>query len=466
MRSKTRQRNARQNYIGLTFHSLQNVLAMMLGGTDNPGHSSSMPLQENHAQRLRTFAPALLLIAIAILINYVDRGNLSVAAPLLREELHLSPSRLGLLFSAFFYTYTAFIFLSGWLVDKFNVNHVFAAGFFVWSIATAATGLARGFALLFAFRLLLGIGESVAFPASSKILARHVAEVHRGFANGLVGFGMNCGPALGTLGAGLLMAEYGWRYVFLGIGLLSLLWLPAWLKFMPKESRDSVRVREDSAGYAEILTHRSFWGASAGHFCTNYLLYFMVTWLPTYLVQVRHLSVPQMAKTASAYYLVVASAFLCTGLLTDAWIRRGATPTLARKTAMVFGHAVAAVGLVACAITGPTSYLPSLAILGIGSGVGGSGTFVFPQILAGPRTAGRWVGLQNGFGNLAGVVGPTLTGFLVEWTGSFTAALLVSALVSVVGAICWTIVIGPLEEVQWPPPKVDMPVVATTVEQI
>jgi MFS family permease len=419
-----------------------------------------MPILQNNAQRLRTFAPALVLIAVAILINYVDRGNLSVAAPLLKDEFHLSPSRLGLLFSAFFYTYTAFIFLSGWLVDRFNVNYVFAAGFFVWSIATAATGLARGFALLFAFRLLLGIGESVAFPASSKILARHVTEVHRGFANGLIGFGMNCGPALGTLGAGMLMAVYGWRYVFLGIGLMSLLWLPAWLKVMPKESRVDVSTNENSAGYAKILTHRSFWGASAGHFCGNYILYFMVTWLPTYLVQVRHLSLPQMAKTASAYYLAVASAFLCTGLFTDAWIRRGATPTLARKTAMLLGHAVAAVGLVACAYSGPATYLLSLAILGIGSGVGGSGTFVFPQILAGPRTAGRWVGLQNGFGNLAGVVGPTLTGFLVEWTGSFTAALIVTALVSVVGAICWTIVIGPLEEIRWQPAGSDLLVVS------
>src|SRR5437773_5225799 len=144
-----------------------------------------MSVARTDLQKLRPLAPALALLALVLLINYVDRGNLSIAAPLLTSELHLSPSRLGILLSAFFWSYTAFVFFVGWLVDRFDVNVVLASGFFLWSVATAATGLAHGFVMLLAFRLLLGVGESVAFPSVSKILARTVTETHRGFANGV-----------------------------------------------------------------------------------------------------------------------------------------------------------------------------------------------------------------------------------------------------------------------------------------
>jgi ACS family D-galactonate transporter-like MFS transporter len=233
--------------------------------------------------RLRPFAPVLGLLAFAILINYVDRGNLSIAAPALKDELHISATRLGFLFSAFFYAYTAFIFVNSWLVDRFPVNWVLAAGFAVWSLATAGTGLVSGFATLFVMRLLLGMGESVAFPASSKILAQNLPECDRGFANGLIICGMKLGPAAGTLGAGLLMAKYGWRPVFIGIGLASLLWLPAWFRWMPgnrQQSPGRSAAPLSSASYAEVLSRRSFWGACGGHFCANYLNYFLVSWLP------------------------------------------------------------------------------------------------------------------------------------------------------------------------------------------
>jgi len=144
---------------------------------------SGMP---DRSRELRAFAPALILLAICALINYVDRGNLSIAAPLLKDELHISVTQLGILLSAFFWTYTAMQFVSGWLVDRFEVNWVVAAGFLVWSLATSATGLARGFTMLLAMRLILGIGESVMAPAFSKIFSFHLPEHCRGFANGVL----------------------------------------------------------------------------------------------------------------------------------------------------------------------------------------------------------------------------------------------------------------------------------------
>src|ERR1700746_3087614 len=193
----------------------------------------SKPIADD-SRGLGVFAPALVLLPIFVLINYVDRGNLSVAAPLLKRELGLSASQLGILFAAFFTTYTAMQFVIGWLIDRFDVNRILAAGFLVWSLATATTGLLRGFALLLTMRLILGVGESVAVPASSKILARHLPEHSRGFASGVVMSALRCGNAVGTFGAGFLMAKFGWGAVVIGLGLASLLWLPAWMKWMPR----------------------------------------------------------------------------------------------------------------------------------------------------------------------------------------------------------------------------------------
>ena len=120
------------------------------------------------------FALPLLLLALSVLINYIDRGNLSIAAPLLKDELGISASQLGILLSGFFWTYTILLFVCGCFIDRFDVNHVLAFGYLIWSLATAATGIVSGFAMLLAMRLLLGIGESVAFPCYSKILAQHL----------------------------------------------------------------------------------------------------------------------------------------------------------------------------------------------------------------------------------------------------------------------------------------------------
>jgi MFS family permease len=214
-----------------------------------------------------------MLLVVSVFINYVDRGNLSVAAPVLKNELTISAAQLGILLSAFFWTYTLLLFVCGWFVDRFDPSRVLALGYLVWSLSTAATGIVQGFAMLLVMRLLLGMGESVAFPCYSKILARHLPEHNRGFANGVIIAGMKLGPAAGTLGAGLLMAKYGWRPVFLGIGLISLAWVPAWLKWMPSREAAAQRVGP-SPRVIDILRKRPFWATAAGAFCCAYPLYF------------------------------------------------------------------------------------------------------------------------------------------------------------------------------------------------
>src|SRR5215470_17202897 len=143
-----------------------------------------------HQPRWCAMPIALTLLVVSVFINYVDRGNLSIAVPLLKNELGISASQLGILLSSFFWTYTACLFVCGWFVDRFDVTQVLGLGFLLWSLATAATGMVRGFAMLLIMRMILGVGESVAFPSYSKILARHVPENYRGFANGTIVAGM------------------------------------------------------------------------------------------------------------------------------------------------------------------------------------------------------------------------------------------------------------------------------------
>jgi MFS transporter, ACS family, D-galactonate transporter len=410
----------------------------------NPAHP-----QNEDSRKFLAFAPALILLVICFVINYIDRGNISVAAPLIRVEFGLSDSRLGILFATFFVAYTAGQFFVGWLVDRIDAAQVLAVGFLIWSLATACTGIVRGFVMLLAMRLVLGIGESVAMPSGTKLLAAHLAEHYRGFASGALMSALRCGNAVGTLGAGLLMASVGWRPVFLWVGLASLLWLPAWKKWRPRTERVAIHSQETGPGFSDILRQRSFWGTCAGHFSSNYLFYFMATWLPTYLVQARHLSMSQMARVAGLYYFVDAISAVSTGWLQDFLIRGGRSVTFARKSAMAIGFSMAAAGMIGCALSGPETYLPWMLAAGWGCGMTGPGLFTFPQTLAGARAVGKWYGWQNGFANFAGVIGPALTGFVVQGTGSFVAPFAITAGVCVCGVLAWVFVVGRVEKVDW-----------------
>jgi MFS family permease len=405
---------------------------------------------ESDRPALRVFLPTLVLLVVAVLINYVDRGNLALAAPLLKIEWGMSASQLGILLSAFFWTYTALQFVMGLFVDRWGANRMMAFGFLAWSLATILTGAAMGFATLLWLRLLLGVGESVMFPASSKILAEHLPEHARGFANGLMNAAMRWGSAIGTLGGGLLIAAYGWRWAFVAIGVVSLLWLPAWRRWRAPEVERAVDLEATSAlAFGAILRKRAFWGAASGHFCANYLVYFLMSWLPYYLVHERHLTMAAMSVAAGALWVVDSLSSLITGAVTDFCIRRGMSPTFARKSAMAAGFSLAAFGLVACAFAGEHAYLAFLIVCAIGSGTANAGTFAFAQTLAGPKAAGRWVGLQNGIANLAGVTGPALSGFLVDWTGHFAAAFAVAAAITLCGAFAWCLGVRRLEQVDF-----------------
>ena len=391
----------------------------------------------------------LVLLGLSAFINYIDRGNLSLAAPLLQQELNLSASQLGLLLSAFFWTYACLQLPSGWLVDRINVNWILAAGFCLWSCATVATGLVHAFVTLFLLRLLLGVGESITFPSYSKIIALHFPEQHRGLANSATSAGLILGPGFGMLFGGLLMASFGWRPFFIVLGFASLCWLLPWIKYMPDERSALPQARTAAPRLAEFLRLRSAWGTCAGLFSFNYVNYFLITWLPYYLVQQRHFSMDKMAQIGGAAYLLGACAAPFAGWLSDRYISAGETPTLVRKTFAGGGLALAGLLLGLFALSGP-AFSVMLVILGvIFLGFSSSNIWAITQTLAGPHAAGRWTGFQNFIGNLAGVVGPALTGFVVDWTGQFYWAFAIMTAVALAGTASWIFLIGRIEPVAW-----------------
>ena len=411
----------------------------------------SEPVRAPPAQLPGVSTRLVLLLAVAIFINYVDRGNLATAAPLLKSDLGLSNTQVGFLLSAFYWTYAPMQLLAGWMVERLDVHRVLPAGLALWSVATLLTGFAGSFLVLLALRLLLGLGESVVYPCQSKLFGLRAREHQRGKANGATSAGQALGPAFGTLLGGLLMAQFGWRVVMVGFGALSLLWLWPWIA---TTWRCPSTVVEAGAGrppsYAMILRRRAARGACLGHFCNNYTLYFVLSWLPLFLVKSRGFSLPEMSKIGAAVYGLYALSCAATGWASDRWILAGQSPNLARKTFMVGSAVGVAVCLLLTASASTTMAIVWLLVMGIFFGLGTPMLFTIAQTLSGPRVAGQWMGIQNFFGNLAGILGPVLTGWLVDRTGGFGWAFVVAGGISLIGALAYGVAIPRVEALEWP----------------
>jgi MFS family permease len=390
------------------------------------------------------------LLALAVFLNYVDRGNLATAAPMIKDALRLDARQVGVLLAAFFWTYTPCQLLAGWLIERIDAYRTLALGLGLWSAATALTGLAGGFAAIIALRLALGLGESAAFPAASTLLARHLPPDRLGRANGLIGLGLSLGPAFGTLVGGLLMARIGWRPVFAIFGLVSLLWLWPWLVRTRHLRAQSVLTPPGKGpSYSGLLRRRDAWGAWLGHFSANYATYFVLSWMPLYLVKARGFSVEAMSEVGGLIYLAYAASNAAAGWLTDARIRAGDSVNAVRKVAAAACHITIAVGLTLSAFAGPAGSLAGLFIAALGMGMNSAGIFAIGQTLAGAWAAPKWIGAQNLAGNTAGMVGPLITGWIIDATGAFTWAFVLSALVALAGAVGWAIVIRKVAPLDW-----------------
>ncbi|MBV9882208.1 MAG: MFS transporter [Sphingomonadaceae bacterium] len=400
----------------------------------------------------RPAVPALslvLLVAAAIFLNYVDRGTVAVAAPLMKAELGLSATGFGLAVSAFFWIYAPIQLAVGWLCDRFSVYRLLAGGLALWSLSTAAMGFVGSLAGLVVLRLLLGVGESIAFPGSSKIICRHVPPTRRGIANAAVAAGIALGPALGTLAGGLITAHYGWRPMFVLFGLATLLWLAPWSAV----ARALPAVTDHGGGgrppLARLVRTRALWSTSFGHFAVNYGFYFLLAWLPLYLVQQRGFSLGKMTLLATAVYAAQSAAALLLGWSCDRRVTAGRDEGAACRLLIIGGISLLGLAILGIAVAPNDEMLIAFLLLaGIGTGPCSTNLYAIAQIFAGPRAAGSYVGVQNAVGNFAGIIGPIVTGIIVDRTGSFLYAFLVAASVCGAGAFCWMFFvprIAPLE---------------------
>lgn len=394
----------------------------------------------------------LALLIVSIFINYIDRGNLSIAAPLIEKELALSPVQIGALLSSFFWTYAVFqlIGVAGWLADRFPVNLVFAAGFLLWSGATIVTGLLTSFEAIYIARLCLGAGESLAYPCYSRIFAAEIRQEHRGRANALLDAGSKLGPAIGTFIGGLLLVRIGWRIFFIALGVASLLWLIPWLRFARCGAAPAGRNSEtEPIRVMQLFGVRSAWGTFLGHFCGNYFWFFLLTWLPSYLVKERGLSIETMANIVSLSLVIVAGSTISAGWISDRLIERGVAVSRVRKSVVVSGLALSSVILPAAFVTSVAACIGFLFAACVAFGSYTSNHWAITQTLAGPFMAGRWTSIQNGIGSLSGVVAPWLAGFIVQMSGSSKIAFVISAGIALAGAAFWGTLVGPVEEVCW-----------------
>lgn len=386
----------------------------------------------------------LILLAIAMAMNFFLRVNLSVAAPVLGPEMKLSPQSLGLLLSAFYWTYAVGQIFTGWLVDRFDVRWIYTIAVLIWSFSTFSIGITSSFAVMLCMLLLLGLGEAVAYPACSRVIISVFPETRRGLANSVIDMmGARLGPALGTLCGGLMVARLGWRWLFLLSGGAGLVWLIPWMFLAPRRPAQAERVVAVEIGWADLLRRRALWGTCCGQFGANYAWYFLLSWLPSYLVKDRHFSLSAMAVWAAAPYFLMALTSIGGGVLADRLIVRGASAVRVRQTFVCAGLLLTSFLLPLVLIPRIEWALAGLLVACFAYGIYASNLWALSQTLAGSTAAGRWTGFQNACANVAGVVAAMLTGLIVARTGQFALAFMGASLACLFGAASYWFLVHP-----------------------
>ncbi len=388
----------------------------------------------------------VLLLGASVVLNYIDRGAVGVAAPLMKSDLHLSATQFGLVVSAFFWIYAPVQLVLGRLCDRLSVYRLFAVGTILWSVGTLLMGFADGYLSLLLLRLMLGVGESIAFPGSSKIISRHVPPERRGLANAVVAAALALGPAIGTLVGGSIVAAFGWRTMFIVFGIASAFWLIPWQRTvatLPPELGD----KEDGFAIRKIISKWSLWSMGIGHFCGNFGFYFLLAFLPLYLVEQRGLTIIQMTVLATLGYAVQAVAAILLGIGSDRWTQSGRSEAAIRRWMMIVGQFVFALCIAGIFIAHNVFAIAILlSIAGVCTGAGSLNIYAVAQMFAGRRASGTWVGIQNAIGNCSGIVGPVIAGIMIDRAG-YGGAFMLTAGVTAFGGFWWAFGIPRIEPI-------------------
>jgi len=366
------------------------------------------------------------LLLIAGLINYLDRTIVSVAAPVIAKDLGLTPSRLGVLLSAFFWSYALMQIPIGWLSDRFNLRWLYAGCFALWSLTSGLTGFAGSLGMLLVLRVVLGIGESVYLPGGLKLVSVMFRAEDRGLASGLINCGTRAGLAFGAPLIAALVVAIGWQRAFFVLGFAGLAWLGPWFATFPRGADTR------SAAKRRVLGHlnRNLLGVALSNLGYGYYFYLMVTWLPSYLVDARHLPLQVAGAYALAPYLTFAIAEPVGGFIADRLMKFGWSEFAARKTMITLAYLTSLL-LLPAGLVADTHH--SVLLLAGASLVGLStaNMYALVQRVCAEGEVGFATGVFNLAGNISGVAAPIITGIIVQQTGSYFPAFVVAVAVLV-----------------------------------
>ncbi len=390
------------------------------------------------------------LLVAAMIACYAHRASLAVAAPFVIKDLGLSLTTMGVLLSAFFWSYSFMQLPAGWIVDRFGVRSAYAWGFGIWCLAFILTGFAGGILALVSLRVLLGIGQAVAFPASARAVANWFQDRERGTVTAGYLAGVRLGTALiGGVGA-FFLANYDWKMLFLTVGAASLLWLLPWEWFLrsweisgsssPSRLRGTGGSPASATGFSRIL-NRNVLGIFLGFFAYDYAWFVYLNWLPGYLVIERKFTPKEMGIYSSVPYLAMLAIIMLSGILSDWMVRRGLQEVRVRKTMIMVGLAIGCLVVPAGLVESRNAAVWLLTIALCGLGVASPNTWTLTQAVCPRDTVGRVSGIQNFGGNLGGILAPWLTGYIAQVTDSFALALGLTGAILVGGILAYALLI-------------------------
>lgn len=410
---------------------------------------------------------------LANVINYIDRANLAIAAPSIRTELGLNSAEMGLVLSAFFWTYAFLQLPAGWFIDKVGVRISLALAVGWWSLFTMATGVSRGVSQLVGTRLLLGVGEAAAIPSFAKVAFNWFPRRERGFACSLFDCGSRVGSALSLPLVAWLIASVGWRGSFLVTGLLGIAWTLAWwfiyrdperYRAIAPDAVDALLaergtpVKIDPAiriSWLDLFRYRSIWGIMIGMFCLNFAIYFFITWFPSYLLQVRGFSLASLGTFGMVPALLAIPGGWLGGYVSDLLFKRGWSATRARKTCLVGGMLMSSSIALSVFVESPAACVAFFALAYASLSFAGANVWVLVgEVAPTPGHVASIGGIQNFAGNLAGIIITTFTGVMLTITkGSFIVPLSVAGALCLVGAFSYLFIVGKIEPLPLLPPR-------------
>lgn len=377
------------------------------------------------------------LIFLGILISYVDRGNLGIAAPFVMRDFGLPPAAMGLLLSAFFWTYGAFQIPAGALVDRIGIRRVYAAAFLLWSLASAGTALSRNGTDILLLRLLLGLAEAIGPIASISFIRRNFAGPEQGLPTAIYIAGQNVGPAAGTLLGSVLVDRLGWRAMFAITGLGALLWLPFWLWLAPPDVRkSSTEVDSRRSSWRAALASPIVWLMSGAIFLSSYYWYFLLTWVPSYLTMSRGFSTLEMGRVLSGPLFAMAVINVAAGAIADRLARRTRSVFRVRVWFAVAGYMGAGAILLLLWLPGREAVFPVLILSVCSVGVGNSNFWAISQHAPPSAMVGRAIGFLNTISQVAGAAAPLITGWILGPQRQFGVALGIAGVCPLLAAGC------------------------------